>query len=397
MTFAPTSRASSLLAKTLLVALLATPALLKLSPSQGGENRNLAPMPDTPATLDAALHYTAALDAWFNDHFRMREALVTLNTKIRYALFRQFPTNQVIAGREGRTFMATYNPKDAPFNGVLSACGYQLPSPRDIGDQINRLMAMTSAQGVNLKLLVVPSSPVVNIDQLPEWLSALCHQSVTPMTQLTSLPMLTAAARQSVYYPLDEMRIASHQVDMFPRNSFHWGGAGPRMVSDWAVKQFWNTEAQAATSFVSAPEWRPSDLSHMFPGVALGADVETLNLPASGIEVCFGSGCFGDMQPVLAKFGEMALYHNPKAARGKLLLLTDSFGPPAASWFSRYYKEVALINLNSMDQLKEPDLARMRKFIFQDHAGDDMLLLYHDVTVHASRIRQDFSLLLPGF
>lgn len=397
----PSHPAFSALAKTLLVALLAAPAIVTwTAPQREAENRRMAEPPHRPNSVEEALHYSAAFDAWANDNFSLRAALVRLNTRLRYALFRQYPTNQVAHGREGRAFLTTAHPLVPPYDAVFSACGYQ----HDVGDvldtEIPRLLALSRERGITANLLVVPSAPAVHVDQLPRWASALCHTATPPMQRWLAQPQLGDAVRSHVAYPLAQMRAASRETDLFPRTFFHWGGAGPRLTAEWTLRQFYGATPEQATPYVSHKQWLPSDIGHLFPGLDQPSEVDVMDLPASGIEACYGAPCFKDGPAVLQKF-ELVRLRNPHAPRGRLVLISDSFGPPAAPWFARYYKETVLFNANTLyllDPVKDAaELEQVRQFVFADAAASDFIVLYHDATVHAKRIALDFQKLLPGF
>jgi hypothetical protein len=392
-------QALSVLAKALLVALLATPAIATLSTKQReGENRRMAEPPQRPTSVEEALKYSASFDAWANDNFSLRAALVRLNTKVRYKLFGQYPTSQVVQGREGRTFLTTSHPAAPAYAMVFSACGYHTDGVTEVVDaHIRRLLSLSRERGIAANLLVVPSAPAVHVDQLPRWASTLCHTATPPMQRWLAQPGVAAAMQQHVAYPLEQMRAASRDTDLFPRTFFHWGGAGPRLTAEWTLRQFYGVEPSAATPYISHKEWLPSDIGHLFPGIKRPSEVDVMDMAASHIDFCYGARCFDHAPPILKDF-EVIRLRNHYAPRKRLVLITDSFGPPAAPWFARYYKEVLLFNANTLYLVKQDtDMEPVRQFVFADAAGTDFIVLYHDATVHAARIKQDFSQLLPGF
>jgi hypothetical protein len=388
----------SALAKALLVLLLATPALATLNSKQReGENRHLAAPPQRPASVEEALKYSASFDAWANDNFSLRAALVRLNTKVRYRLFGQYPTAQVVQGQEGRTFLTTSHPAAPPYAMVFSACGYQTEVTGTIDAHIKRLLSLSRERGIAANLLVVPSAPAVHVDQLPGWASALCHTATPPMQRWLAQTDIPDTIRQQVAYPLEAMRNASRETDLFPRTFFHWGGAGPRLTAEWTLRQFYGVEPTAATRYVSRKEWLPSDIGHLFPGIKRPSEVDVMDMAASHIDFCYGARCFDHPPRILNDF-EVIRLRNQYAPRKRLVLISDSFGPPAAPWFARYYQETVLLNANTLYLVKqEADMEQVRRFVFGDAANTDYIVLYHDATVHAARIGQDFSKLLPGF
>lgn len=394
----PHNKALAALAKALLVLLLATPAVVTLDSKQReGENRHLAAPPQRPSSVEEAFKYSAAFDAWANDNFSLRAALVQLNTRIRYRLFGQYPTAQVVQGREGRTFLTTSHPAAPPYAMVFSACGYQTEVNDIIDAHVKRLLSLSRERGIAANLLVVPSAPAVHVDQLPAWASALCHTATPPMQRWLAQQDIAPAVRQQVAYPLEPMRTASRETDLFPRTFFHWGGAGPRLTAEWTLRQFYGVEPSAATRYVSRKEWLPSDIGHLFPGVRRPSEVDVMDMAASQINFCYGAVCF-DNPPAILKDFEVIRLRNPTAPRKRLVMITDSFGPPAAPWFARYYQETVLLNANTLYLVKqETEMEQIRQFVFADAANSDFIVLYHDATVHAARIQQDFSKLLPGF
>lgn len=392
------NKALAALAKALVVALLATPAIATLSNKQReGENRHLAEPPQRPTSVEEALKYSASFDAWANDNFSLRAALVRLNTKVRYHVFGQYPTAQVVQGETGRTFLTTSHPAAPAYASVFSACGYQTEVTGVIDAHTRRLLSLSRERGIHTNLVVVPSAPAVHADELPAWASALCRTATPPMQRWLAQPGLDAGVRQHVAYPLEQMRTAARETELFPRTFFHWGGAGPRLTAEWTLRQFYGVEPDAATRYTSRKEWQPSDIGHLFPGVRRPSEVDMMDMAASHIDYCYGSRCFEQAPPILKDF-EVIRLRNGYAPRKRLVLITDSFGPPAAPWFARYYKETVLFNTNTLYLVKqEADMEQLRQFVFADAAETDFIVLYHDATVHAARIGQDFAKLLPGF
>lgn len=398
MMSATLSRLSAPASKILLVALLALPALYAPPPAGEGENRNLAPLPVQPSSVADMLAYPGRLDAWINDHFGLRDALVRLNTRLRYRLFGQLPGVQAITGKDGRVFLSAYQPTAKPYSGILAVCGYQSAHlVPEMVREINRLAEITAERGINARLLVVPSAPVVQKAQLPGWLAAQCGSDQLPLNLALAAGQLTPQARARLYFPLAEMQSAAAHTDLFPRTFFHWGGAGPRLVTDLLVPQFAGVPGLKGTPVVTAPQQQPSDIRHLFPGIRLYSTLDVIDEAKSGIEACRGPACFSEMTPVFSKFGEVGRYRNPQAPLNRLVLISDSFGPPSWLWFARFYKEVVAVNINGIDSLAEPDRAKVRAFLFSGNPDDQVLVMYHDGTVYAERIKQDFSLLMPGF
>lgn len=201
------SRLGAPASKALLVALLALPALYVPKPAAVGENRGLAAAPAKPSTLTELLAYPAGLDAWINDHFGLRDALVRLNTRLRYRLFGQLPGVQAISGKDGRVFLSAYQPKAQPYSGIFIVCDYQQKDVvPEMVREINRLTEVMAARGLNVSLLVVPSAPVVQKAQLPDWLAARASlassRAQAPSFTPEALPAVTVPSGRTTPFNL---------------------------------------------------------------------------------------------------------------------------------------------------------------------------------------------------
>ena len=378
----------------IVIALLAVPALatLRNTGHMDSEQRRLAGLPLLPRSLPAAMAYPAQLEAWVNDHFGGRQRLVEWNNRARYTLFREFPTIQVIGGKNGRIFLSAHQKSDVPYSAIASALGSGVEAG-PIVEQLNAFVALAESQGINARVLVVPSSPAVHADDLPDWVRAQYQQARLPMQQVLASPRLGAHARDVVYFPIVEMREAAGQFDVFPKTWFHWSGAGPRLVAARAMAHWWGQDAASSAPLKTTLMTAPSDLEPLFPGVKLASQVDAVDFGASGGEACVGPSCFDALRPLMETLHQMSVYRNPNAARARLVLITDSFGLPAAPWYARYYREVIHFSTNGIDRIDEARLAQLRQLLFRPHAGDDVLFLYHDVTVHAGRFALDARLL----
>jgi hypothetical protein len=398
MTQALTQRVMAHSSKILLVSLLAVPAVLSFSGKEQAatENRTLATFPAKPRSRDAILKYPAQLDAWINDHFGFRQALVKLNNKVRYALFGQFPTIQVIAGKNGRIFLSAHSADFPPYGAINLPCGYQFSEYDKIAMELTRFHAAFREMGIDAKLLIAPSSPLVYAEELPDWLAKRCLSSVHPFDEIMKPGRLEPFVRAATYYPLDEMRALKPIAAALPKTWFHWAGDGAQLVAQKSVEYFWKTKTEDAKPLVTKVKRLPSDLAHMFPGVSLPSDVTTIDFAASGIDECVGGRCFPEAEDVMNKLGDVSRYRNEKAPKPKLILVTDSFGHYIAGWYSRYYRDVLHISTNSADTLSDAEKSRLRQLLLEQARTGDVLFVYHDGGVLSGRIGLDQNKLLQA-
>ena len=382
-------------AKLVLVGFLALPMVAAvLWPVDATiEQRALAPAPVRPHTLDEVLAWPALAEAWTNDHFGWRPQMVTSFARLRHKLFERFPTNQVVAGRNGRIFLLAHNVQGERYL-MLVSCGWKFDrAPRVLAD-LNRFEKTFREQGVPARMLVVPTGPVVYSEELQPWQAERCRPERVPLTGLLASPQLSPQARALVYFPLAEMRAQREKVMFFPKNNFHWAGAGAAAVAGMTERHFWGRDESVAPPIPLVAREQPSEIRFMFPGIERSGTVQTPDFAGTTITPCHGPACFPDIQPLMEKLGGVGRYLNSAPNLGpRLVLVTDSFGDAGAPMFSRYHREVVFVSTNTLARLDAGERARLRKLLFVPGSGDEVLFLYHDATVLHNRIESDLDLL----
>ncbi|MFA9217370.1 MAG: hypothetical protein ACEQSK_09715 [Sphingomonadaceae bacterium] len=382
-------------AKGLITLLFAIPVLasLLLAPAGTAENRNLAPSPALPHSWAETLAWPGKAELWINDHLGLRNQLIALNNRVRYTLFRQFPTRQLLAGQHGRLFLSAYNTVDAPYSGIQTVCGYAADANLRamLVQHLGTFQQVMEQQHLAGRLLIAPSAPVLYHEDLPDWLQARCAVAATPIEQALATAGLQDASH--VLYPLAALRAARADAAIFPSTWFHWAGDGPRLAADLSVQRFWPMATPAPAPLASVMQTLPSDLDSLAPGLALHSKVKKVDFAASGVQECNGASCFPEMPDLMAKLWGVNRYQNPAAPLPRLVLITDSFGVSAGPWFARYYRDVLQVATNDLAQLAPAEVQRLKSLLFQQQTPQHLLFLYHDGTVQGGgRIGTDLHL-----
>ncbi len=384
-------------AHLLVVAGFGAPALLA-GTAGIAENRVLAPVPEFSQA--GLMGYPRLLDAWIDDHFGWRAELIALNTRLRYRFLREFPTVQVIAGRHGRLYMAAHNTKDAPYAAITNVCG---PGPVYDGVAvaagfIDRLFGTLRARGFAPYMLIVPSAPVVEFQDLPVWLTRRCAGERTPVADVLDSPLLDGATRARVRYPLREMRAWRGNNALYPRHWFHWSGTGLAQVVELSMPGLYGSAPPPAPPLPSRTDESISDISHLFNGIRLSGPVTTPDLAAAGIAACYGTACFPEFGASAAdKLKDVSRMRNPAAPiRRRLLILSDSFGAKISGWYARYYAEVEQVAGNDLPRLDAAEAARVREVLLRAPGDTDLLILYHDGAAIHKAIRRGLQPLLES-
>lgn len=360
------------------------------------EQRELAPAPKKPHSLEEVLAWPAQAEAWTNDHFGWRPQMVTSFSRLRFELFHRFPTQQVMAGREGRLFLVSHNDRGERYT-LLVACGWQFDRFERVLADLNRFEQTVREQGIPAKLLVVPSGPVVYSEELQPWAAERCRPENVPMARLLASPRLRPEARALIYHPLADMRAQRDRIMFFPKNYFHWAGAGAAAVAGMTERHFWGRSESFAPPIPMVAKEQPSEIRFMFPGINPVSMVQDQDYAGTTITPCYGAPCFPEIQPVMEKLGVVGRYLNSAPKLGpRLVVLTDSFGYSGGPVFSRYHREVVFVSTNMLVRLDEKEREQLRKLLFVPGSDDEVLFLYHDATVLANRIETDLGMLFPS-
>lgn len=365
--------------KAALVLALGAPAIGSVMSSVGssGENRNLAAWPGIPHSWKEFLAVPGQLDAWVNDHFGMRNELVIMNNRLRFKLYDEFPTIQTARGRNGRIFLASHATTAQPYSAFTAVCGGNSEASPGTAQYFNQMFSDFRARGLQPHVLIVPSAPAVQSADVPEWLVQRCSSADTPVRRFLRDPQLAPDVRAAIYYPLEEIRkIAGDGESVFPKTWFHWNGAGLSEVATLSLQHFW--KPGPGTPVKSHEEWLISDISHLFPGIAMSSLITLPNMAEAGIDACHGPDCFSEFAEFKELMKDTSHLHNPAAPPRRLLLISDSYGRLISDWYARYYRDVDHIATNNIPQLKPEQLQRVKDVVFRDAENTDVLILYHD-------------------
>lgn len=368
-------------AKIALVALLSIPAIagaLHAAADRRGENRVLASLPDRPTDWASALALPPKLDAWINDNFGFRARLLRAHNRLRYRLFHEFPSIQMTAGRHGRVFLTAHGLNVPPFSAVTAVCAGDAVVRAGTPAYINRLFRDFHAQGLDPRMLIVPSGPVVEYQDLPRWISDRCAATDTPMAKLLAGDELDPLVRQSTLYPLKEMREISRRQMVFPKHWFHWNGPGLDEVAQLTLPMWGKPLGAPAPALGVVTTQFRSDVHNLIEGIDLTNTVQEADFAGSGVESCYGGRCFPEFKEYAETLYDISRFHNPKAPKRRLVMLTDSFGSKISGWYARYYSDVEQVATNNISQLSTDQIRRLKEYLFRDRENMDLLILYHD-------------------
>lgn len=299
------------------------------------ENRNPAPVPALPRTLQEFQAFPAAFEAWHADTFGLRERLLALHNLGEILLWRRAPHSRLLLGRGGWIFFTEDHSREI-WRGLY-------PPPAEFASDwcsaVRSRASWFEAQGIAYLYAVAPNKESVYPDYLPQG-----EQSLGP----TPLELLLREAAQDPRLPLLDLRAAlaaerAHDRPELGDFVYHPHG------THWTERGGW----AAAQAIVA----RLAELQPRLAGLAPSArnacelvaheGVEDTWAQNLGIERWLCQPLFS-MRPRVSAVelcapGEESIqthdcrYEQDAPARPTILLVHDSFGP----WLRRPLAEHA--------------------------------------------------------
>jgi hypothetical protein len=161
-------RAASLLVSAAFAAAIAAPMVATAisggaSDASRTELRALAPEPRAPRTLAEALAWPARFEAWYGDHFGLRQRLLRQHNLAKWEFFGVSPTERFVRGRDGWVFLDENGSLDS-FRGVRP-----WPAPRLAGwvRMLEARAAWLRERGIAHVFALAPSKEQVYDELVP--------------------------------------------------------------------------------------------------------------------------------------------------------------------------------------------------------------------------------------
>jgi hypothetical protein len=348
------------------------------------ENRTLAPAPSWSDGWAGALAFPQQTDAWLRDHFGFRVALIRTNSRLRYALFHEAPTRQVLFGKRNRLFLS--GPDEShPYSIITYLCGIdvQPAQVKAAAVGVRKLLQAAATDAPRAIFVAIPSAPILYAEDLPDWLGQHCTGPSTMQRVIQRLnddPALTGR----VIYPIQALIAAKQTGRVIPLHNFHWSGHGASAAATMIAQQVLGLQPGITIPVVE--QVTASDLSNMVPGLDLSDRVIIPDYSAAGLTYCYARPeCLPELPPAFATtISDLSRIIAPQAGARKLLLLTDSYGAFIAPWFAAWFGEVRHISTNTINRLSADDRSILRDFLFRQYRPDDVIFLYHDGAVSDS-------------
>jgi hypothetical protein len=291
--------------------------------------------------------------------------LIRLNTFLRWHVLGETGTPLLVAGRNGRVFLASHN--EAPANSMITlVCGATATDAviaRGV-ETIRQAIGAVRNAGMDPTLLLVPTAARLHPADLPPGLAAACAGH-TPFGDAIAV----RSAGLPVIYPVTEMA----RLGGIPLHRFHWAGAAPLGVEERVAETDWGL----ARTFPLPVErkTRGSDLNPLSPGLGLSDVIDEPQLRAAGAGECWLAACAGHGPPPEVA-GALNGYW--RSGQGQLLIIADSFGLDIAPDFLQSFAEVWLVHTNVTKSMSPVARAALSTWLHQRFGHDRVLLVLHD-------------------
>lgn len=203
------------------------------------ENRALAPFPQFVAFASSTA-YTRGFDAYVADHFGFRAPLIFAQNVVRVILLRATPTRRITVGKEGWLFL-----------GSSDDIARQKEMSREtITSHISLLSerrAAFASQGIDYRVMVVPTSDGVYTEYWPEGLASTSYNRYDQFiavadAQLPGLFVHTKALlRAHAMHALPEIGVSTSTI--YYRYDSHWNSIGAFLGMNTLLEALQKTHA----------------------------------------------------------------------------------------------------------------------------------------------------------
>jgi hypothetical protein len=312
------------------ILIFAAPLLLALSPLRGrlggklDEKRAMAALPALPRTLAELEAFPRAFEAWFNDHYELRQQMIQWNNLVRVKATGVSPNSNVVVGSDGWLFLGNHD-------YTLEDLAGNLPfSPAEI-DRWSQVVAdrkvWAAEHGITYLLFHAPNKHTIYPEHMPS--RFIRPGAVTRLTQLA--PRLTADHPETVFDARPLLLEAKSWSQVYDKTDSHWNHAGAFVVYEEIMRR------------LAARGVHPSG---PFPREAL--DIRREQGAGGDLAVYLGlqSNLLED-RVVLAFDPATAGLPVPK--RPRLLLMHDSFGPVLYEVLRCHFPQAIAKNLYTFD------------------------------------------------
>lgn len=306
-----------------------------------GENRRLGALPPLPRSVEEWDTFPRRFEAFVNDHFGFRAALIHTQTDLSTALLNRLPTDQVVAGTEGWLFYAGEGSL-ALFQRAVELDPDRLDTWRT---QLAGRAEKLGSLGIGYVFAIAPDKHTIYGEYMPGYLRPGRNPSPHDqfMAMAHGLPVVNLR-------PALMAGKASHQLYM--RDDTHWNARGAYVAYRELMARLGRAPLDLSDGDFEMRLNGPGDLARM----ALIDRLEQVPAPRAQALPCEAR----EVERVNDPSGRPTLIRTRcEGAQGKLVLYRDSFGDALLPFLAASFGEVVAISgtptLSDMERTVEAE------------------------------------------
>lgn len=290
------------------------------------ENRTLAAFPASGTPL---AEWPAAFEAWLGDHAPFRNASLTLKAGAD-RLLGTLDSSDVLLGKDGWLFLKDVGDSQSisDYQGLTAYTGAE---QADLAQSLEALQSTLAGHGIRLAVLFAPAKEGVYSGKMPTSIPAVSR----PTRVGALVDLLRADTDVPVVFPLEELRAAAGQRQVYYKYDTHWNDAGAWLAAQQVLAALGRPAASGWPDVaVRADTAAPTDLANMCGSWAFCTDDAYYEVAAPRAA---GSGDIN---------AELLTYRG--AGEGTLLLLRDSFGAALAPHLAQAFADAVVVHGNAL-------------------------------------------------
>ncbi len=356
------------------VALILAPGaatLLEIDFVSVDEKRRLVDWPELDWKADSLLRLPSELDAYANDHFGLRDALVMAHSMIRVRMIGDSSSTQVDMGTNGFIYLSATDKEDTK-QGVFSrACSrIHNAGERDaFADNIDRLSNVFPNAAVSM--IFVPTKSTIYSEYLPTSMDPETRHRCKEGSELLhwASESFTRSGGARVIYPHTFFSELKTQIDVYKPKHFHWIGDTPFQFARWLFTDIYRRPGNFEVPIY--PSVQVSDIDHLLGNPGIQTEYNYHNYREIGAEFCFGTECLKDSNLQISGYNHAT---NEEVGQGRAVLITDSFGFALFESLTMGFSEIHHFEINSLPTGQIAELFELVAEIEADH----IIFVFHD-------------------
>jgi len=146
------------------------------------EKRTLSKFPSAPKNSNDIKQYPEQFDAYYADHFGLRDWLLGVYKSFKYSLG-DSPSEDVTIGKDGWLFLGSvkkaYTRYSDPMGDVRNANLYSIQDLAAVANYLTHLKSWLNKQGIEYLLIIAPNKHTIYFEYLPDYIQKINPHSAT--------------------------------------------------------------------------------------------------------------------------------------------------------------------------------------------------------------------------